>query len=125
MKITGKVKEGKGKAQKFLSMKPYKQKIKDITGFSPFPGTLNLKVEPDKIRELKDKREEKIIEGFEYQGKDYGGLKLYKVEIEGLGVTLLDIDRADHGEKIAEIIAEEKLRETLDLENGEKVELHG
>lgn len=125
MKIEGRVREGKGEAQKFLSMEPYKEKIEDKTGFRPFPGTLNVEVDPERIEEFKDEREEKRVEGFEHEGKDFGGIKLYEMEIEGFEAVLLDIDRADHGEEIAEIVAEEKLRESLGLEDRDKVEISG
>lgn len=124
MKLEGKVKEGKGEAQKFLSMKPYKQKIKQEIGFIPFPGTLNLEAKQDEIEKLKDQKKGRVIEGFEHEGKDFGGLKLYSIEIEGLEAALLDIDRADHGKEIIEIIAKKKLRDEIGLENGEEVKIH-
>ena len=125
MKISGEVKTGTKKAQKFLSLKPYKDRIEEKTGFRPFPGTLNLEVDEEKHRKLKQEKEEQRIEGFNYQGKDYGGLELYRINIGGLEAALLDIDRADHGEEIAEVIAEEKLRAEIGLEDGDKVEFDG
>ena len=125
MKISGEVKTGTKKAQKFLSLKPYKDRIEEKTGFRPFPGTLNLGVNEEEHRKLKEQKEAKRIQCFNYEGTDYGGLELYKVKIEGIEAALLDIDRADHGEEIAEIIAEEKLRAELGLEDGNEVEFSG
>jgi riboflavin kinase len=125
MKISGEVRTGTKKAQRFLSLKPYKDRIEEKTGFRPFPGTLNLEVDEDKHRKLKKEKEEQRIEGFNYEGNDYGGLELYRVKIKGLEAALLDIDRADHGDEIAEIIAEEKLRAEIGLEDGDTVELDG
>lgn len=124
MRISGEVQTGAKKAQKFLSLKPYKDRIEEKTDFRPFPGTLNLRVDKEKHRELKKGREAERIEGFNYEGEDYGGLELYSIKIEGLNAALLDIDRADHGEEVAEIIAEEKLRAELGLEDGDRVEIH-
>ncbi|MFB6115381.1 MAG: DUF120 domain-containing protein [Candidatus Nanohalobium sp.] len=125
MKLEGKVISGKGEAQKFLSMKPYEDKIEEKAGFRPFPGTLNLKVTPEKLEEFKQRKEARKIEGFEYEGDDYGGLELYEAEIEGLEVALLDIERADHGEDVAEVVAPVKLREKLDIVDGDRVEIDG
>jgi len=125
MKVSGKVETGKKKAQKFLSLKPYKDRIEEKTGFRPFPGTLNLEVDTEKHRKLREQNQEERIEGFTYEGNDYGGLGLYKIKIEGLEAALLDIDRADHGDEVAEIIAPEKLRASLGLEDGDRVEFSG
>lgn len=125
MKLEGNVVSGKKEAQKFLSLKPYKEKIEEKTGFRPYEGTLNLEVDPKKHGKFKQKVARENIEGFNYQGKDYGGLELYQVEIEGVEAALLDINRADHGDEIAEIIAPVKLREKLQLKDGDKVKIHG
>lgn len=125
MKLEGKVVSGKKEAQKFLSMEPYKEKINEKTGFRPFEGTLNLEVNPEKHGQFKEEKERQKIDSFEYEGNDYGGLKLYKVEIEGVKGALLDINRADHGEDIAEVIAPVKLRDRLNLEDGEEVKIDG
>lgn len=124
MKLKGKITSGKGTAKKFLSLKPYKDKIEDRTGFRPFPGTLNLEVELEKIEEFKERKDEKNMEGFEYEGQDYGGLKLYEAKIEGLECAVLDIDRSDHDENIVEIVAPVNLRDELGLEDGDEVEIH-
>lgn len=123
--ISGQVTTGKKQAQKFLSLKPYKEKIEDKTGFRPFPGTLNLEVRPGKREKFTQERQADRIEGFNYEGKDYGGLELYKVKVEGHEAALLDIDRADHGEEIVEVIASEKLRAELGLEDGDEVQIDG
>lgn len=123
MKIKGEVTTGKKAAQKFLSLKPYQDRIEKKTGFRPFPGTLNLGVNEEQHQKFREKGEAKRIEGFTYEDEDYGGLELYSVEVEGLEAALLDIDRADHGDEIAEIIAPEKLRAELGLEDGDEVTL--
>jgi len=124
-KISGRVKTGKKQAQKFLSLEPYQEKIEDKTGFRPFPGTLNLQVRPEEREKFTEEMEADRIEGFNYEGKDYGGLELYKVELSGFEAALLDIDRADHGDEIVEVIASEKLRAELGLEDGDEVKIDG
>ncbi len=123
--LEGKVTTGTKKAQKFLSLKPYIRRINDKTGFKPFPGTLNLEVDPEQHRELREELEKKRVDGFSYEGEDYGGLDIYEVEMGEREAALLDIDRADHGDEVAEIIAPEKLRAEEGLEDGDRVKIHG
>jgi riboflavin kinase len=124
LKLEGRVTTGTKQAQKFLSLKPYKDRIEEKTGFRAFPGTLNLKVNEEKHRKFRQEHEEQRIDGFTYEEEDYGGLELYKIKIEGLEAALLDIDRADHGDEVAEIVAPEKLRAELCLEDGDEVEIN-
>ena len=124
MKLEGKVTTGKGTAKKFLSLKPYKDRIEEKTGFRPFPGTLNLKVNTHKLEKFKENRGGKSIDGFEYEGRDYGGLKLYTAKIEDLEAAVLDIDRSDHEENIVEVISPVKLRDELGLEDGQRLQIH-
>lgn len=125
MKLKGIAETGGKNAQKFLSLEPYREKIREKLGFSPFPGTLNLRVDVDEQRELKASLNSKRIEGFDFEGEEYGGLDLYPVEVEGIEAALLDIDRGDHGDEVAELIAEEKLRAELGIEDGDEVKIDG
>ena len=49
MEITGIVTTGLGKAAYFLGQDFYKNQFREKCGFTPFPGTLNLIVEEDKV----------------------------------------------------------------------------
>ena len=49
MEITGIVTTGLGKAAYFLGQDFYKDQFREKCGFTPFPGTLNLIVEEDKL----------------------------------------------------------------------------
>lgn len=122
-KLEGEVTSGMEKAQEFLSMDEYIERIEPVTGFRPYPGTLNLKVDPEKIAELKDEVEKYRIDGFKADGNDFGGIDIYMVELEGIKGAVLDIDMSDREDDVAEIIAEDRLRDRLDLEDGDRVEL--
>lgn len=121
MKLKGKATSGDGDASKFVAMAPYHDFLQDALDFSPFPGTLNLEVDPGEVEELKKEVEPEILESFEYEGKEFGGLKVYPVTVEDEEAGLLEIERTRHGEEVIELVAAEKLRDRVDLDNGDRV----
>nr|WP_280875018.1 MULTISPECIES: DUF120 domain-containing protein [unclassified Paenibacillus] len=49
--------EGLGKASGFLTMDWVRQRIEEITGFTPYPGTFNLDLSPSSVHRLQRFRE--------------------------------------------------------------------
>lgn len=122
MRISGKVFTGMGVGQEYLSMEPYQNKIEEITDFKPFPGTLNLRSKDD-VEKILAKVDSSRIESFGFEGDEYSGIDVYMAELQGLEVAVLRMDVTDYGPEVVEVVAEENLRERLDLEDGDKVEL--
>jgi len=122
--IKGCLMSGMEKAQHFLSMEEYQDRIETAVGFRPFPGTLNLEVDPERARQLKQSLEEKRVDSFDKDGKSFGGLSAYPVEFNGRKAAVLEIDRSDYGDEILELIAKEELRENLGLKDGDEVVLN-
>lgn len=122
MKIDGEVTTGLGKAAYFLSQDFYTKEFKKNLGFIPFPGTLNIIVPEsylDEINEIKDNCENiiKPDEGF-------GAVKFIEAtlnnKIEG---AIVFPAKTTHEENYLEFIAENKLREILNLKDGDIVSL--
>jgi riboflavin kinase len=120
MKIDGEVTTGLGKAAYFLSQDFYTKEFKKNLGFIPYPGTLNVIVSDehlDEINEIKDKCQNLIKpdEGF-------GAVKYIEAilndEIEG---AIVFPAKTTHEENYLEFIAENKLREELNLNDGDIV----
>ena len=120
MKIDGEVTTGLGKAAYFLSQDFYTKEFKKNLGFIPYPGTLNVIVSDehlDEINEIKDKCQNLIKpdEGF-------GAVKYIEAilndEIEG---AIVFPSQTTHEENYLEFIAENKLREELNLNDGDIV----
>ena len=107
--------------------------IKKILGFTPFKGTLNLKLsELNKalLRENLENRTPIIIDGFKDENSErtYGEVKCYGCKISRLDdrenkidAAILDIERTHHEKNIVEILAEPYLRDYIKLKDGEKV----
>ncbi len=122
MKINGKVTTGLGKAAFFLSQEFYTNEFKKNCGFIPFPGTLNVIVAEsylDEINEIKDNCENiiKPDEGF-------GAVKyidaILNDKVEG---AIVFPAKTTHEENYLEFIAENKLRDELNLKDGDIVSL--
>lgn len=122
MKVTGQVFTGQGKAREFLQLKPYRDFLADKIG-EPYPGTLNLRVDVVSSKRLKEQAKFYRLEGFNYYGEDYGGLNLYIVKTRGLVVGLIEPDRTRYGDDVVELVSEHRLRDRLDLSDGDSIEI--
>ncbi|WP_407424415.1 DUF120 domain-containing protein [Methanobrevibacter sp.] len=122
MKVDGEVTTGLGKAAFFLSQDFYVDNFIKNCGFKPYPGTLNVvvpEIHLDKINEVKDTCENiiKPDEGF-------GAVKYIKAtlndEIDG---AIVFPAKTEHTENYLEFIAEKKLRDELNLKDGDIVSI--
>lgn len=123
MEIKGIVTTGFGKGAYFLGQEFYKSKFNEKCGFTPFPGTLNIIV-PEKdlenISKMKDncKNVIKPDEGF-------GGVKYIKAILENnITGAIVFPDKTTHEENYLEFIAKSKLRDKLNLKDGDEVKLN-
>lgn len=119
----GVVESGLKEAREYLGMVPYQQKLKDICGFQPFPGTLNVRTDVENVVRLSSSVDSQVIDSFEWKGEEFSGLKAYPIELGGIEAYYIDIEITDHGESVMEIISSVKLREELSLEDGDKVQI--
>jgi riboflavin kinase len=122
MKIDGEVTTGLGKAAYFLSQEFYTKEFKKNLGFIPFPGTLNVIVSEDNLDEINDIKDncENVIK----PDKGFGAVKYIEAilndDIEG---AIVFPAKTTHEENYLEFIAQEKLRDKLNLKDGDVVSL--
>ena len=122
MKINGEVTTGLGKAAYFLSQEFYTKEFKKNLGFIPYPGTLNVIVSDeylDEINEIKNSCENLIKpdEGF-------GAVKYIEAKLnDNVNGAIVFPAKTTHEENYLEFIAEDKLRDKLDLKDGDIVSL--
>lgn len=122
MKIDGEVTTGLGKAAYFLSQEFYTKEFKKNCGFIPFPGTLNIIVPEtylDKINQIKNSCENiiKPDEGF-------GAVKYIEAVLEDkIKGAIVFPAKTTHEENYLEFISENKLRDELNLEDGDVVSI--
>ena len=122
--VRGRVATGLGEGRYYISREGYRKAFSRLLGFDPFPGTLNVDVDPidrEKVAELKD-LEGLLIEPFESEGRTFGAVKCFKAELMGQEAAAIFPVRSHHA-NVIEIIAPVSLRETLRLVDGAEVQV--
>jgi len=124
----GKVVSGLREGAKYISMPQYRNALREALGFDPYPGTLNVLLPREYVKKTLSLRERgTVIQGFTVDGVEYGWVRCLPAVISkgGLSVRggILFIEKTAHGPEIVEVVAPVKLRDTLSLKNGEKIEI--
>lgn len=121
MRLRGVVTSGMEKAADYIGMRAYQDRFNDVLGFYPFPGTLNIEVDPVKREEFDSETDRLHIESFEQDGERLSAVDVHPITICGVEAALLDLEITDHPDSIAEIIAPINLREECNLTDGDTV----
>lgn len=122
--LVGKVVSGLQKASYFTQLDWVQDQCLEKFGFKPYPGTLNVEIEPESIP---------IIEALQKQegaclippNPDFCAAKTLPVCINSVAGAII-IPAEDvriHGTHIVEIIAPAMLKTTLDIKDGDKVKI--
>ena len=122
MKIEGEVVSGLGKAAFFLSQEFYTREFEKNLGFVPFPGTLNIVVSDDYLDEINKIKD--ACENLIKPDEGFGAVKYIEAildeEVEG---AIVFPAKTTHEENYLEFISENRLRDELNLEDGDVVSL--
>jgi len=120
MKIKGIVVSGQGKGAYFMSRSFYKDQFEKKLNFTPFPGTLNIKISESEIRKIHQIKKEKIKgEG------NFGDVLLIKAVLNNdIRGAVVFPKKTTHGENILEFITSIKVKEFHGIEDGHKVKLN-
>lgn len=118
IEVVGKVKSGLGEGRYYVSKKPYVTQFNEKLGIVPYPGTLNIKIDPDYESTLRQIRGRKgiLIEGFSSDDRTYGAVKAFKCKIQNIDCALIFPYRSIYRD-VMEIISSEYLREKLNLKD--------
>ncbi len=119
--IVGKVMTGTRDGQYY--MKVYEKLFQRKLGFTPYPGTLNIRATT--VEDLKTLQKLRLlraieIEEFANKGRVFGAVRCWKAKIGGKvsGALILPV-RTHHEVDVAELIAPLKLRDKLGLKDGD------
>ncbi len=121
--ITGALFSGLGDGAKFVKLDWVESQIEEKLGFRPFYGTINLRLDKASIeivRELKDNEGVKIVP----PDPKFCIAKTFRAKIMGKvdGAIILP-EATIHDEDTLELLAPINLREALNLEDGQLVEV--
>jgi len=121
--ITGTLFSGLGDGAKFVSLDWVESQIEEKLGFKPFYGTVNLRLDRASIaivRKLKDNDGTKIVP----PDPKFCIAKTFRAKIMGKveGAVILP-EATVHGKDTLELLAPINLREALNLEDGQQVDV--
>lgn len=126
LELEGNVLKGLGEGQYYVNIPGYRKQFEEKLHFSPFPGTLNVKLSDNssalrnRLRELPAVQ----IEGFNDGERTFGGGKCYPINVGGIEAAVVVPERTHYPSDLIEIIAPVKLRENLSLKDGDRVVIH-
>ncbi len=119
IELSGTVFSSRGEGKKYLALPWVKRQIKQKLGFTPHPGTLNLRLSEESVKRKKLLEKASSIKVCPADG--YCSGKLSKAFIETLECAIVIPEVAGYPKEVLEIIASINLREQLQLKNGSEV----
>ena len=116
IELIGTVFSGQGNGRRFLELPWVKRQVMEKLNFSPYSGTLNLKLNEEsmKKRKLLQKAPAEII----FPAKGYYKGALFKTYIGILECAIVIPEVPEYPDDLLEVIASENLRKLLQLEDG-------
>ncbi|MEE8358154.1 MAG: DUF120 domain-containing protein [Candidatus Hydrothermarchaeales archaeon] len=122
--IQGILTSGMGEGRYYMEREGYRNQFKEKLGFDPYPGTLNLSLKrEDDIRKRKDLQnlDGIPIEGFTLENRTFGSVKCFKATIEDVNGAIVIPKRTHHGFDTLEVIAPQKIRDQIELKDGDVI----
>lgn len=131
VRLTGTVTTGMGNGEHFVSLPGYARQFSERLGYVPFPGTLNLALSERSVDRRRHVDGVKPIPIEEWSDGDvtYGAATCHPVALAtASGASWRDAhvivpDRTDHDERELELVAPVRLRDRLDLADGDELEV--
>jgi len=119
IELSGAIFSSRGDGKKFLELPWVKRQITEKLGFTPYPGTLNVKLSEESVK--RKKLLEKVRSIKIHPADGYCSGTLFKAFIGKLECAIVIPEVASYPKDIIEIIAAVNLREQLQLKDGGKV----
>lgn len=122
--IHGVVSSGMGEGGYYICQEGYMSQFQTKLGFKPFEGTFNVRIDSEDAGKLEVIRSTAgiVINGFSCDGRSFGNVIAYKAKIHNIECAIVVPDRS-HYTDIIEIICQYHLRRTLDLVDGDRVDI--
>jgi len=121
--LRGRVITGLGEGQYYISREGYMMQFRDKLGFDPYPGTLNIKLDPPSIEVRKRIGANIRIMGFTDNNRTFGSGSCFTIKIKEQEGAVIIPERTHYPEDIIEIIAPVNLREYLSVKDGSIVDV--
>ncbi|MEL9914485.1 MAG: DUF120 domain-containing protein [Thermoplasmatales archaeon] len=115
---------GLGEGSYYISREGYVSHIKMFLGFTPFPGTLNIRLteESEGYFPILNTIKAYDIQPFEQEGRKFGGVRILKAKFRDNIVGIVIPDRT-HYENVIELISPDQLRTKFSLKDGDTLKV--
>lgn len=119
----GTVESGLGEGAYYMSLPQYTHQFEKILGFSPYPGTLNLRLSPIAVQRRKrlSIADWYQVEGFVSEGRTFGQVRCLPCMIRRIPCGIVVPGRSHYPDALVEVIAPVGLRRELGLNDGDEV----
>ncbi|MDV2480927.1 DUF120 domain-containing protein [Methanoculleus sp. Wushi-C6] len=123
--LTGAVISGLGEGRYYMSIPHYKEQFGGCLGFEPFPGTLNIRLDPasTEVRKHLDHAAWIEVPGFTANERTFGGARVLPCRIGGHRCAIVEPSRTHYPDDIIEVIAGCELRKALNLNDNDTIEV--
>jgi riboflavin kinase len=129
--LVGTVTSGMGEGRHYISLPGYKRQFEERLDYEPFPGTLNVRLDEESVRSRTRMAslDAVPIDGWEDDQRTFGPATCYAAALEHDGASyesahIIVPERTHHDETQLEIIAPDRLRDELQLEDDDEVTVH-
>ncbi|KQC07310.1 MAG: riboflavin kinase [Methanolinea sp. SDB] len=123
--LRGHVITGLGEGRYYMSLEPYQRQFRKRLGFSPYPGTLNIRLDQSsiQIRKRLDLLEWTRISGFSADERTFGDVRCLPCRISDHPCGIVVPGRSHYPEDIIELVAPVSLRAALGLSDNDEVKV--
>ena len=119
--LKGRIFSGKGEGAKFLNLTWARKQIEEKLSFSPYPGTLDIRLTRNSIKIKRVLMKAAGIEILPAPGYYRG--KLFKANLKNLRCAVVIPEVPSYPEDVVEVISSTNLRERLHLVDGSLCEV--
>jgi riboflavin kinase len=125
IELEGTIVSGLGEGKYYMSIRGYTSQFEELLGFTPYPGTLNIKLadESAAARVRLGNLPPVYISSFKTSNRTYGGIKSYVASIGGIDGAIIVPDRSHYHNDIIETIAPVSIKKTLKTDNGDLIKI--
>ena len=128
--LTGRVTSGMGEGRHYISLPGYERQFEELLGSAPFAGTLNVDLHAESVRERGrlEAFEPIFVEGWEDEERTYGPVFCWPATVDAgehyEPAHVIAPERTHHGKDQLELVAPDRLRAELDLDDGDQITIH-
>lgn len=126
--LTGTVTGGMGEGSHYISLSGYMRQFESKLGYAPFAGTLNVELDEESVhaRAGMESIEPIRIDGWENDDRTYGPAFCWSASVDAGGEVyesahVIAPERTHHADDQLELIAPDKLRDVLSIDDGDEL----